>query len=122
MSQQKERIEATVCIADQMLSDADLLAAIDGEADEVVLQHLHSCPCCAARAELLSRLTTQLRHRLLRALCPSTLALIDYHLRLLEPAQHARIAAHLAECPHCASDLVNIVAVSEPVYRYVPTP
>lgn len=113
--------EQSACIADEMLSDAQLLAALDGEADELVLIHLHGCPCCVARAELLSRLDHCLRGRLARSLCPSTLALIDYYLRLLDPDQHLAVATHLQTCRACSGDLNQIVVVTPASYRFAST-
>lgn len=113
--------EQPACIADAMLSDAQLLAALDGEADAAVLLHLHACPCCAARAELLSRLDHGLRGRLARSLCPNTLTLIDHYLRLLDPDQHTAVATHLQGCQDCTNDLTRIVVVTPLAYRFAST-
>jgi len=105
-----------------MLSDNDLLAALDGEADASVLAHLEACPCCAARAALLMRFERRLRGCLTRVLCPPTLTLIDYSLRLLDPSQQTSVAAHLHSCRACADELAQIVAERTPKYRVVQAP
>jgi hypothetical protein len=110
------------CIGKQMLDDSDLLAALDGEAGPEVFAHLHACPCCAARAALLARVERRLRDRLARALCPPTLTLIDFSLRLLEPEGYGAVAEHLHGCRACGDELALIIAEREPAYRYAQAP
>jgi hypothetical protein len=46
-----------------------------------------------------------LRERLYRAFCPPTGDLVSYQHGLLPTARATALAAHLAECPHCAQEM-----------------
>jgi hypothetical protein len=83
-----------------------LIAALDDEASHAVIAHLHACPHCAARAQQLRVINEILRRKLYRAFCVSTHDLLAYQHLLVGGARRAQIAAHLAECPHCAAELV----------------
>ncbi len=82
-----------------------LIAAVDGEADEVTLAHLRACPHCAEQVAQLRALQARLRRRLYRLSCPPSDALVDYCQGLLDPSQRAALVHHLAGCPPCAPGL-----------------
>ena len=94
------------CAFPPALSDRDLIAAIDDEAEPHVISHLCRCPHCAARAKALATVQQQLRSKLYRLFCPSSDDLIDYHQGFLPPERHASLARHLAICPHCSHELL----------------
>src|SRR4051794_17389646 len=94
------------CTFPPALSELDLIAAIDDEAEPRVLHHLCRCPHCAARAKALATMQDQLRAKLYRLFCPLSDDLIDYQQGLLSSERHASIARHLAICPHCAHELL----------------
>lgn len=94
------------CALPPALSEQDLIAAIDDEAEPHIMHHLCRCPHCAARARSLARLQQQLRTKLYRVFCPASDDLIDYHQGLLAAERHASVARHLAMCPHCAHELL----------------
>jgi len=87
------------------LSGLELIAAVDGELDEEIAQHLHHCDLCVQRLMTLRSIQRALRRRLYRALCPTTDQLIDYCQGLLAPSQQDAIAHHLTSCPYCRSEV-----------------
>lgn len=89
------------CALPPELDDLALIAAADGEADATVLDHLRECAYCAARARHYMELQGALRKQFFRMFCPPVETLIAFHDGSLSTAQHASVAAHLAECPHC---------------------
>ncbi len=97
--------ESESCVAAPALSDMALLVAIDEDADENVLAHLHICPHCAGRVQRLRRLQQGLRAHLYRLFCPTSDLLIEYCRGLLDAEQQSAIAHHIALCPACAHEL-----------------
>lgn len=93
------------CSRPPAVDDIDLVAAADGDARPDVLAHLTACDYCASRASEVARIQSALRSRLFRAFCITSDDLIAYYHELLSEPRHAAIAAHLAECPHCAREL-----------------
>ncbi len=103
------------CALPPALSERDLIAAIDEEAEPHIVNHLCRCPHCAARAKSLARFQQQLRAKLYRIFCPSSDDLIDYQQGLLPPDRHASITRHLAICPHCSHEAMLL---DQAVYWY----
>ncbi len=89
----------------QHLSDENILAALDGMADQNIRSHLAHCPCCMARADDLVCFERQLRHCLYRALCPSADELLVYVQRKLNPEDFIRITEHIFDCQECTHEL-----------------
>jgi anti-sigma factor RsiW len=85
-----------------------LIAYMDGEADEAVKQHIETCSACAARAEPFIALQRVLLRALYRRHCPQSQVLSDYYLGLLAEAEIMAIQAHLAECPYCPAELEDL--------------
>jgi anti-sigma factor RsiW len=100
------------CLAPPALSGAQIMAAVDGEADAATLAHLRVCPGCARRVEQLRSIQRILRHRLFRLWCPPTEHLIDDCMGLLDPYQHAILSHHLQICPYCAAEYVLLTESS----------
>lgn len=96
------------CISLPELSEAQLMAFLDGEADEEVAAHMQRCASCRRRAERLARVERTLRRRLFRAACPTSLELGEYHLDALSPLRAEAIARHLTECPYCAREVADL--------------
>jgi hypothetical protein len=89
-------------------NDWELLAYIDGEADDRVAAHLAKCPHCRERARRLTRLQNRLTARIYRVACPSPATLGEYHLGILPPERAAAVAQHLEECGSCAREVAQL--------------
>lgn len=85
------------------LTDEQLFAVLDDEADEAVMRHLAGCPHCSARLAALQRTVYSLKSKLHRYDCPSPDALADYHLNT--STQQEEITAHLALCSSCRAEI-----------------
>jgi anti-sigma factor RsiW len=98
------------CIAPDEITDEQLIAYIDGEADSATREHVCRCPYCAKRAHDYDLDQQALRALLYRADCPDAQTLGEYYLGvgLLSPADRAVIEAHLQECSLCAGDLAKL--------------
>lgn len=96
------------CIDPTEIQEGDLMAYVDGVADEVVAQHVRRCPACARRAQTLAELGTALAANLYRHTCPESDQLIAYHLGELGGNEKLVVAQHLRQCPHCARELAGL--------------
>jgi anti-sigma factor RsiW len=98
------------CIAPDEITDEQLIAYIDGEADGATREHIRRCPYCAKRAHAYDLDQQALRALLYRAECPDAQALGEYYLGvgLLSPADRAAIEEHLQACTLCAADLAKL--------------
>jgi anti-sigma factor RsiW len=85
-----------------------LIAYIDGEADQAVKQHIEACNACAARAEPFIALQRVLLKAFYRLHCPQSQVLGEYYLGLLPEAEVVAIQVHLAECPYCPAELEDL--------------
>jgi hypothetical protein len=120
-------ISPTGCAAP--IDDLRLIAALDGNVEPALLDHLRSCLYCSTRARSFARLERTLRDRLFRALCPSTTDLLAFQQRALGPERYVVIAEHLRECPHCTHELAlldqatsnALAALGQPSRRIVAT-
>ena len=93
------------CTSPPALEDSQLLAYLDGEADEAVGDHLAQCHFCSQRAGALDKVQKKLTARLYRVDCPPPEALGEYHLGMLATDQRVSVARHLRTCPHCRLEL-----------------
>ncbi len=98
------------CSAADGVTEEELLAYLDGEADEATKAHIGQCPRCAERVRKYARLQNALLAALFRSKCPSPEAIGGFHLGMLSRKAQARVAAHLAVCPHCAGELEEMKA------------
>lgn len=96
-----------VCVSPPELTDLQLHAFIDGEADAAVQRHVAACPGCRSRADALARWQAALRARLFRAACPPSLELGEYRMGLLPKPQAQAVEHHVAVCPHCQRELAQ---------------
>jgi hypothetical protein len=93
------------CISPPAVSDGQLLAYLDDDADAETRLHLARCADCRQRAQGLARTHRQLTTHLYRVVCPSSIQLGEYQLALLPTAQMKQVAQHVADCPHCTREL-----------------
>lgn len=87
------------------LSDGHLLAYLAGDAAGSIMAHVATCNECQQRAATLAATEQHLATSLYRLACPSSLALGEYQLGLLSAAETRAIAAHIRQCPHCATEM-----------------
>jgi hypothetical protein len=99
------RGELGICRCPPSPNEIDLIAAVDGEAEEEVVAHLRDCPHCAQRAREIDELQQLLRQRLYRILCPSSDDLLAYRQGWLDERRMSELRNHLRDCPHCGSEL-----------------
>lgn len=92
------------------VSDADLLAYLDGEADENVAQKIEASTIYDQRLQELARQERSLVAGLYRSSCPEAHELGEYHMELLPGERAALVAQHLEDCPHCALELRELRA------------
>jgi hypothetical protein len=93
------------CVNPAEIEEGDLMAYVDGEADQRVVNHIRRCAFCAEKAEAYGRIQETLRAVLHRTSCPSPETLGDFYLNVLPPGQKLVMAKHLRDCPHCAREL-----------------
>ncbi len=90
------------------LSDADLLAYIDGQASAEIAGQVEGSPENLARARKLKQMQASLLAHLYRADCPDSLLLGEFFHGLLHPGEAARIRRHLDLCPHCLEEYAQL--------------
>jgi hypothetical protein len=96
------------CIAPSEISDEQLLAYGDGEADQSTLDHIRRCPYCAEQARAIAADQLALRTLFYRAECPDAHTLGEYHLGLLSADERAAIKNHLRTCVDCAAEMADL--------------
>lgn len=96
------------CSLPPPLTEDQLSALIDGDADAETLAHAAQCTFCAARLEAARHLEARLGQVLFRADCPPPETIGEYFLDLLPAAQHATIGKHLQKCVHCQAELATL--------------
>jgi hypothetical protein len=96
------------CIAPSEISDEQLLAYGDGEADQTTLGHIRRCPYCAERARAIATDQLALRTLFYRAECPDAHSLGEFHLGLSSTEEQAAIKNHLRTCADCATEIVDL--------------
>jgi anti-sigma factor RsiW len=90
------------------VTDEQLIAYIDGEADKATIEHIQSCPHCTDKARAYYIDQQALRAALYRIECPDAQILGEYHLGLLAPADQAAIEEHMANCTLCMADIEKL--------------
>ena len=96
------------CINPTEINEGDLMAYVEGTADQAVIEHVHRCPACARQAQELATLQATLTARLYRASCPTPDQLIAYQRGELRGNEKLTVAQHLRQCPHCARELAAL--------------
>jgi hypothetical protein len=96
------------CIAPGEITEEQLLAYADGEADSVTQDHVRRCSHCAERARSYANDQLALRVLFQRAECPDAHALSEYQQGLLPATEHATIEDHLRICSDCAREIAEL--------------
>jgi hypothetical protein len=94
-----------LCSVPPPLTDDQLSAALDGDTDSIVRDHLGRCASCMARLEQARLVERALAGQLHRWDCPSARQLSEYHLGLVDLAQAREIAHHLGQCARCSVEI-----------------
>lgn len=98
------------CSLPPPLTEDQLSALIDGDADAETLAHAAQCAFCAARLEAARRFEARLGQTLFRADCPPPETIGEYFLDLLPAAEHAAVGKHLQKCVHCQGELATLTS------------
>ena len=104
----ERRKDIETCIHPSEIQESDLMAYVDGTADEAVVQHIRRCPACARQAEALATLQATLTAKLYRFSCPTPDQLIAYQQSELRGSEKLVVVQHLRQCPHCARELAAL--------------
>jgi anti-sigma factor RsiW len=93
------------CSLPPPLTEDQITAALDGEAESSVLHHLDQCPGCRVRFEQARQVEQMLSTRL----HPSSQELGDYHLGLIrESSDRIMIERHLDRCAACREEIADL--------------
>ena len=106
----------TECISLSPLTDDDLLAALDGEADGRILNHLQACAYCSARLEHMRKFEQGVHTIMYRSDCPTADELADYVMNESSLDHRKVTEQHLSRCLLCSDEvqkLQTILAVEE---------
>ena len=103
----------TECTDPAAIKEGDLMAYLEGDADERVREHVERCPACAAKVARLRETGQALLTLMYRTDCPASEILGQYHMDLLSPAEKLEVAAHVRPCPHCARELKELTNAEE---------
>ena len=96
------------CSAPPPLTDDQISAALDGEADPDVRLHLAQCASCAARLAEAQRIERGLGASLHRWDCPAPQRLSDYHLGGMSGEEDSAFARHLTGCASCRQEIEDL--------------
>jgi hypothetical protein len=96
------------CIAPHEITEEQLLAYNDGEADDTSVEHIGRCPYCQERARVIAANQSILRILFQRVECPDAHTLGEFHLGLLSADERAAIKDHLESCPDCAREISDL--------------
>jgi anti-sigma factor RsiW len=96
------------CVDPTEIQEGDLMAYVDGVAEEAVVRHVRRCPACARQVQVLAGLGAALTVNLYRHTCPEPDQMIAYQQGELEGNEKLAVAQHLRQCPHCARELADL--------------
>lgn len=97
------------------ISDADLLAYLDGEAEEEVVDQIEGSAIYLERLEEVKEQEQRLRALLYRGTCPEAHELGQFEMKLLDAERAALVAQHVDTCPRCAIELEELGSFLEDV-------
>jgi hypothetical protein len=92
------------------ITDAELLAYIEGDADDRTIKLVEGSETLSRRVQQLRREVEWLTAHSFRCSCPEADDLGDFHLGLLPKAKARAIENHLTRCPFCSRELVQYKA------------
>src|SRR5258708_3323390 len=97
------------CLHSMAPNDEELLGfALDGEALPVAKKaHLDQCDICQQRLARYKHVNSTLVSQVYRQLCPSGTQLSFYCADLLPADEKTTVAAHILDCPLCASEVLE---------------
>ncbi len=87
------------------LTDEQLWAVLDGEANATIERHLKDCPVCAGQLMQLGRFAGAIKNTLHRYDCPTPDQLVDFHLREMTRGEGESVEAHLNICASCRNEV-----------------
>ena len=96
------------CLTPGAVSADDLMAFLDQNASQLLVDHVRSCAHCRAEARSLERTQASFRAVLHRFDCPSPQDLGEYALGLIALDQRQPVAAHVVGCPRCQEELATL--------------
>jgi hypothetical protein len=97
-----------VCSFPPPLTDDQLSAAMDGEADASVTDHIAACASCASQLDQARAIERVFHTQLYRQDCPPSQQLGNYHLGLLSQTEDRATVRHVEQCTHCAAELEEL--------------
>lgn len=103
------------CIYNKPLSDEQLLAFLDGEADSDTINHLRECPYCQGQL----RAMETFEQRLVRATHPNRHTLLDFSFGLTSEATIESLRPHVERCKRCQKILAEFESYKEESYQPV---
>jgi hypothetical protein len=96
------------CSLPPPLTDDEVTAALDGDAEPSVHEHLARCPSCTARLAEARQAERALKTSLRRWGCPTSQQLADYHLGRVSRDDDRKIMRHLEQCIRCTDELEEL--------------
>ncbi len=94
------------CTNPPPLTEDEITAALDGEAEFSVQQHLALCPDCTARLTRARQIEQKLRVKLHRWNCPTPQELGNYYFK--QSSHDEEITEHLKLCVRCSDELAEL--------------
>ena len=91
-----------------MFTDANLFAYLENNISSSAAVQIESSAELQARMNGISAEGREITALLFRHICPPADEIGDYHFGFLPKAEANRIATHLAICPHCSRELVQM--------------
>jgi len=91
-----------------------LISYIDSVADPTVREHINGCVDCQRRARELTRSQQRFAAKLTGDDCPNTMNLGEYHLRIMDSADHEALRKHVQGCASCLSRLNQLAMQMDP--------
>jgi anti-sigma factor ChrR (cupin superfamily) len=96
------------CVAPNAISEEQLLAYVDGEADEATIAHIQCCAHCAQRVQAYAADQALLHVAFHRIECPDAHSLAEYQQGLLSPSEQTAIEDHLKMCLACSKEIADL--------------
>lgn len=90
------------------ITDAELLAYLDGDAEEEVVEEIEGSTLYRERLDRLKEQEKRLRALLFRGTCPEAHELGQFEMNMLDAERAALVAQHVETCPRCAMELEEL--------------
>ena len=92
------------------IQDSDLLAYLEGTADQTTRELIEHSAIHQQRVKELASQQTALKTQLYRQTCPELYELDEYFLGTIAKQNKYKIEQHLQKCPHCIRELTQYEA------------